>query len=95
MRPGARWVPGKRAKWTRPRPLSYWDLGPPPDDATAVIVVGYPQAAVRGWFRDVTLATRIDNGVGPDNEEQGSPVWVARDPVAPWEQLWPRLRRLG
>ena len=30
-----------------------------------------------------------------DNDEQGVPVWVARDPRAPWPELWPQLRRLG
>ncbi len=74
---------------------SYWFWGPPPDDATAVIVVGLPEQQVRALFRRVELSARIDNGVGLDNQEQGKPVWVARDPVAPWHQLWPMLRRLS
>jgi hypothetical protein len=74
---------------------SYWFWGPPPEDATAVIVVGIPEHQVRALFGRVELATRIDDGVGLDNQEQGKPVWVARDPVAPWAQLWPMLRRLS
>lgn len=74
---------------------SYWYWGPPPDDATAVIVVGYSEAQLRALFGRVELAATIDNGVGLRNDEQGKPVWIARDRLAPWAQLWPRLRRLG
>jgi len=74
---------------------TYWDLGPPPAEATAVIVVGYTAEQLRAWFSRVELAARVDNGVGLDNDEQGTPVWVARDPRAPWPELWPQLRRLG
>lgn len=74
---------------------AYWDWGPPPDGATTVIVVGYGEEELRRWFADVRPAARIDNGVGLDNDEQGTPVWLARDLRAPWAQLWPQLRRLG
>ena len=74
---------------------AYWDLGPPPDDATAVIVVGYAPEQLGAWFGRVEPAARIDNGVGLDNEEQGVRVWVARDRRAPWRELWPQLRRLA
>ncbi len=74
---------------------AYWSWGPPPDDATAVIVVGYPEQQVRELFGRVDLAARIDDGVGLDNTEQGRPIWIARDRRAPWAQLWPQLRRLS
>ncbi len=74
---------------------SYWDLGPPPDDATTVIVVGYREEQLRTAFGRVERAARIDNGVGLDNDEQGTPVWVVRDRLVPWTQLWPRLRHLS
>jgi 4-amino-4-deoxy-L-arabinose transferase-like glycosyltransferase len=74
---------------------AYWSWGPPPDDATSVIVIGYAEQDVRAWFGEVTRAATIDNGVRLDNEEQGAPVWVAREPRAPWAELWPRLRRLA
>jgi Dolichyl-phosphate-mannose-protein mannosyltransferase len=74
---------------------AYWFWGPPPDDATAVIVVGYPEPQVRALFGRVDLAARIDNGVRLDNTEQGRPVWIARDRRAPWAQLWPQLQRLS
>ncbi len=74
---------------------SYWTWGPPPDDATTLIVVGYPEDRLRQWFGHVELAARIDNGVGLENDEQGVAVWVARDRLAAWSELWPQLRRLG
>ena len=74
---------------------SYWTWGPPPEEATTLIVVGIPEERVRQWFGRVELAARIDNGLGLDNDEQGAPVWLARDRLAPWAELWPRLRRLG
>jgi hypothetical protein len=74
---------------------AYGTWGPPPDDASTLIVVGYPKHRVREWFGQVELAARIDNGVGLDNEEQDAPVWVARERRAPWDVLWPQLVRLG
>jgi hypothetical protein len=74
---------------------SYWTWGPPPEEATTLIVVGIPEERVRQWFGRVELAARIDNGVGLDNDEQGAPVWLARQRLAPWTELWPQLRRLG
>lgn len=45
---------------------AYWFWGPPPDDATAVIVVGMPEQQVRALFDTVRLTTRVDNGLGLD-----------------------------
>jgi len=47
------------------------------------------------WFGEMELAERVDNGVGLDNDEQGTPVWVCRDRRAPWAQLWSQVRHLG
>jgi len=74
---------------------AYWDWGPPPDDASTVIVIGYSEQELRAWFGDVQPAARIDNGLGVDNDEQGRPVWLARQRLLGWPELWPRLRRLG
>jgi hypothetical protein len=55
-----------------------------------VLVVGYEQG--RGFlqqrFRSVTLAARLDNGQGVDNEEQGQLVWVCRGLVGTWAGIW-------
>jgi Dolichyl-phosphate-mannose-protein mannosyltransferase len=74
---------------------SYWTWGPPPEQAATVISVGIPEEQLRRWFGSVTPAARIDDGVGLDNDEQGSTVWVATDRRLTWAQLWPQLRHLG
>jgi 4-amino-4-deoxy-L-arabinose transferase-like glycosyltransferase len=74
---------------------SYAQWGPPPDGAGPTIVVGYDRDRLRQWFGSVELAARIDNGVGLDNDEQGTAVWVGRDRLASWAEMWPELRRLG
>lgn len=74
---------------------SYWYWGPPPDATTAVIVVGYSEGLAHTWFTQLAPAGRIDDGVGVRNTEQGRTIWVGRGPVAPWTQLWPRLRHLS
>lgn len=74
---------------------SYAEWGPPPESATTAIVIGYDRDRLDQWFGSVEEAARIDNGVGLDNDEQGTPVWVCRERRAPWAQLWPQLRHLG
>ena len=68
---------------------AYWDWGPPPDDATAVIVIGYREEQLRAWFGRVDLATHIDNHLGLDNDEQRTPVWIARAPSHPGHRPGP------
>ena len=60
--------------------------GPPPSSDTHALVIGggYLFSGCR------TLAT-IDDGVGLDNDEQGTPIRICR-PSKPWSTLWPRLR---
>ena len=69
-------------------------VGRPPDGTTTIVFVGgqYPDAAA--WFESCAVRTRLDNGVGIDNEEQGEPVAICRGPKAPWPQLWPRMHHL-
>lgn len=74
---------------------SYAEWGPPPDSATTAIVVGYDAAFLEQHFGSVQRAGTVDNGIGVDNDEQGTPVWICRDPQRPWSQLWPALRHLG
>jgi hypothetical protein len=74
---------------------SYGTWGSPPEDVDTVIVIGYPEERLTRWFGQIDLAARVDNGVGLENEEQGAPVWVVTDRLAPWSEIWPDLRRLG
>lgn len=74
---------------------SYHDWGPPSERSAPVVVVGYGRERLLDWFGSVELATRIDNGVGLDNDEQGVAIWVCRDRRASWAELWPDVRRLA
>nr|WP_204332457.1 glycosyltransferase family 39 protein [Geodermatophilus sabuli] len=74
---------------------AYWTWGPPAEAVTSVVAVGLPEDRLRAWFARVQPAGRIDDGVGLDNDEQGTRVWLATDRQVPWEQIWPQLRRLG
>lgn len=69
---------------------SSWWWGPPSGDGRVVLVVGYEQgrAFLQERFRSVSLAARLDNGLGVDNEEQGQPVWVCRGLLGTWASTW-------
>jgi 4-amino-4-deoxy-L-arabinose transferase-like glycosyltransferase len=67
-------------------------FGPPPDTATVVLLVGYHRDRVAGWFAGCAELARLDNGVGVDNEEQGNPILVCRQPHQPWHELWPQFQ---
>jgi 4-amino-4-deoxy-L-arabinose transferase-like glycosyltransferase len=71
-----------------------YDRARPPDDARVVVMVGGQLPWVTHLFASCTVAARLDNGVDVDNEEQGQPVAVCREPVAAWSQLWPRFQHL-
>jgi hypothetical protein len=71
------------------------ELGPPPEHARTVVVVGYDEATLGRWCGSVERAATVDNGVGLDNDEQGRPVWVCRGLQRPWADLWPEVRHLG
>jgi hypothetical protein len=73
---------------------SYWFWGPPHGDGSVVIVVGYAQARdlLDERFASVTLAGRLDNRHGVDNEEQGQPVWICRGLRGTWPDTWTAWR---
>jgi 4-amino-4-deoxy-L-arabinose transferase-like glycosyltransferase len=73
---------------------AYGTWGPPPD-GTTLIVLGWTRRQLSGWFGRVELAGRLDNGVGLEDDEQGTPVWVVGDQREPWARLWPRLTFIG
>ncbi|HEV7977550.1 glycosyltransferase family 39 protein [Amycolatopsis sp.] len=89
-----------REEYGLPQPhsghMSYADWGPPPDTMTGPVVLV-------GGFEDISETQRLftgcrvvavhDNGIGLDNEEQGTPIALCSGPAAPWSQLWPDLRR--
>jgi len=75
---------------------AYGDWGPPPDDATGPVIAIAPHARMLAvHLRDCTVAARITNAAGIDNDERGAEVSVCRGARRPWSQEWPSIRRLG
>nr|MBA2559244.1 glycosyltransferase family 39 protein [Propionibacteriales bacterium] len=66
--------------------------GPPPAAAAPVVVVGLDEPSLD--FTGCRRAARIDNGLGVDNEEQGTTVWLCDAPRDGWERAWQRLKHL-
>ena len=75
---------------------SYSDWGIPPGSAGPAVVIGFTQRAyVDTYWNGCREASRIDNGVDADNEEQGVPIWVCAGPNRPWATLWDDLSSYG
>ncbi|MFD3705661.1 glycosyltransferase family 39 protein [Nocardia sp. NPDC058658] len=74
---------------------AYWWWGPPPDSATEVLTVGIDHERLTELCSTVEPAGVLDNGLGIDNDEQGAPMFICRNPIRPWSQVWPQLRTLG
>jgi hypothetical protein len=62
------------------------------DFAVWPIVVLFVVRTAVGNFARCRVYGRLDNDVGVDNEEQGEPIAICRDPSAPWTALWPRFQ---
>ena len=72
--------------------MSYGDWGPPPASKTGPVLVVAPDfGTMDGAFTGCRTLARIDNGLGVDNDEQGTSVSLCRL-TQPWSQLWHRLR---
>jgi len=73
---------------------SYWLWGgrPPPAPDTTFVTVGIDPALLDRTFEHCSVAARIDNGLGIDNEEQGARVSVCRDLRRSWPEVWESLR---
>jgi Dolichyl-phosphate-mannose-protein mannosyltransferase len=69
-----------------------WYLRRPPPSATVVVAWTQGLDYLRPFFASCEQKAVMDNGVGVDNEEQGSVVAVCRDPVGGWDAVWPRLQ---
>jgi hypothetical protein len=70
--------------------FGYW--GPPPERSAPVVVVGLDHPSFD--FTGCRTAGRIDNGLGVDNEEQGTTVWLCDGPRGGWQNAWPDLEHL-
>jgi 4-amino-4-deoxy-L-arabinose transferase-like glycosyltransferase len=74
---------------------SYWFFGRPMRDGATVVVVGYRRPWLAERFDSVTLARRLDNGAGIENDAQGAPVWVCRGLRGSWASTWVDWRHYG
>jgi hypothetical protein len=72
---------------------SLW--GPPPDSSSQAIAIGFDRSQLSPYFSPIRLATKLDNRVHVDDDEQGAPVWVCTHRLASWAVIWPELRRYG
>jgi 4-amino-4-deoxy-L-arabinose transferase-like glycosyltransferase len=67
----------------------------PPENARIVVTVGMDPSFLDRQFASCSKVGALDNGVGVDNEEQGNPVEICRQPRLPWPELWPRFQHYG
>lgn len=75
---------------------AFWSWGPPPDTTSTVVLVGeVDPVLLRASFGRCSSAGVVHSPPGVDNEEDGAPLSICRDPLAPLPQLWPAFRRLG
>jgi Dolichyl-phosphate-mannose-protein mannosyltransferase len=71
---------------------AFTEWGPPGPAATSVVFLGYDGfPGLERYFTGCRTLATIDNGVGLQNQEQGSPVLLCH-PAAGWPVLWPQLR---
>jgi hypothetical protein len=85
-----------RAEFGLPSPysghMSYADWGPPADSRSGPVVLVGELGDDARYFADCRVVTEFDNGLGVDNEEQGTDVRLCAGAAAPWSQIWPDLR---
>ncbi|MEJ2502214.1 MAG: glycosyltransferase family 39 protein [Gemmatimonadota bacterium] len=69
---------------------SYWFWGPGDRPGAVTIVVGAePEDLIGTYFREATVARRVLRPWGVP-EEQDVAITVARDPIRPLQDVWPR-----
>jgi 4-amino-4-deoxy-L-arabinose transferase-like glycosyltransferase len=73
--------------------MSYADWGPPPDSMTGAVLVVGGQPTQSPLLAGCRVVARNDNGIGLENEEQGTPITLCSGTTAPWSEIWPQMRR--
>jgi Dolichyl-phosphate-mannose-protein mannosyltransferase len=67
---------------------AFSEWGMPPATDTHALLIGYESPA---FFDHCRTLAKIDNGLGLENDEQGTPLQLCR-PTSSWTALWPLLR---
>ncbi len=79
-----------------PQPYSghntYWWWSTPPASTRTAVLVGWSPSYARRFFGSVVRAGTISNPYGVQNDEEGAPILLARDPVRPLPALWLAMR---
>lgn len=71
---------------------NYWLWGPGRAGDGTTIAVGFRPERLEPLFGEITQAGRIANAHGVDNEEQGAPIWLCRQPRMSWADAWPSIK---
>ena len=71
---------------------NFWLWGPPPATDSAVIAVNLDPAFLRREFAQVRLVATFWNGLGVNDDEQGTQVYLATGLKSSWAQAWPAFR---
>jgi len=71
---------------------NFWLWGPPPASATAAIVVGLDPKMLRREFTTVRLVAVFHNGLGVDDDEQGTDIYLVTGLKNSWSRAWPAFR---
>jgi 4-amino-4-deoxy-L-arabinose transferase-like glycosyltransferase len=74
--------------------LTYYYWAPARMDPQVVIAIGYDRQELEPLFADVTQVGTVSNAYGVDNQEEGRPIFVCRQPRRPLWQVWPSLKAL-
>jgi hypothetical protein len=71
---------------------NFWLWGPPPAGDTIVVAIGVDPSVLRATFTSVRQVALYTNGLGINNLEEGTRVYVATGMRTSWAAAWPAFR---
>ncbi|MEP7024870.1 MAG: glycosyltransferase family 39 protein [Actinomycetota bacterium] len=71
---------------------NFWLWGPPPAADTSAIAINLDESFLRTEFAHVKLVATFTNGIGVDDDEQGTQVFAVSGLRSPWRTAWPAFR---
>lgn len=75
--------------------LTYYWWAQRPLAPTTVVTVGFSRERLAPLFGDIEPAGTVHNSYGLDNEENGAPIFICRDPLMPLDAAWSQLKSLN
>ena len=70
----------------------YWYWGPPPAGDRTLVVVGLSGSRLRRLFTSCRTVGRLDNGLGVEDQEQGTSVRICTGRRTGWGHAWTQWR---